>query len=114
MSALPSAFTRVLLDVEDFVMPEGVVMVLDLLIVPALLVVVLDFDMPAGFCIVVDFVVTFVPGWVVLVVVIFVELLLDVAGGAACEGMAVWATAAVPPSKLRETRKPRIRFMLKE
>jgi hypothetical protein len=54
----------VLLDVEvdDLVMPEGVVMVLDLLIVPALLVVVLDFDMPAGFCIVLDLVVTFVPG----------------------------------------------------
>jgi hypothetical protein len=114
MSAVPSAFTRVLLDVDDdLVMPEGVVMVLDLLIEPELLVMVLDFDMPAGFCMVLDFVVTFVPGWVVLVVVIFVELLLDVAAGAVCAGMVDWATAAVLPNKLRETRKLRIRFMVK-
>jgi hypothetical protein len=52
----------VLLDVEDFVMPEGVVIVLDLVIEPGLLVMVLDLDMPAGFSTALDFVVTRVPG----------------------------------------------------
>jgi hypothetical protein len=115
MSGVPSAFMRVLLDADDvLVMPEGVVMVLDLLIEPELLVIVLDLVMPAGFCVVLDFTVVFAPGWVVLMVVIFVELLLDVAGGAACDGTAVWARAAVPPNKLRERRKPRMRFMLRK
>ncbi|GAB3584728.1 hypothetical protein GCM10027345_32130 [Hymenobacter daeguensis] len=106
MSAVPSAFTCVLLEVDDvLVMPEGVVMVLDLLIVPALLVVVDDFDMPAGFCMVLDFVVTFVPGWVVLVVVVFDELLIVAAGA--------WAWETVLPSRLRERRKPKMRFIIR-
>jgi hypothetical protein len=96
-------------EVEDLVMPEGVVMVLDLLIVPVPLVIVDDFDIPAGLVIVLDFVVTFVPGWVVLVV-IFDELLLIVpaAGGVAT---GVWAETTEPPSRLKETRKPRMRFI---
>lgn len=106
MSAVPSAFMCVLLDVDDvLVMPEGVVMVLDLLVVPVLLVAVLDLVMPAGFCIVLDFTVVLVPGWVVLVVMVDELLLVWVEAG-------VWAKAAEPPNRLRDTRKPRIRFML--
>jgi hypothetical protein len=83
-------------------------MVLDLVIVPVPLVMVDDFDMPAGLVIVLDFVVTFVPGWVVLVVMVFDELLIvPVAGGVAA---GVWAETA-EPSRLRETRKPRKRFI---
>ena len=113
MSAVPSAFILVLLDVEevdDLVMPEGVVIVLDLLIVPELLLMVDDFDIPAGLVIVLDFVVTFVPGWVVLVVVVFEALLLivPVAAGVAA---GVWALATEAPSRLRERRKPKMRFI---
>jgi hypothetical protein len=46
-----------------------------------------------------------------LVVVILVELLMvPVAGGVAA---GVWARAAEPTNKLRETRKPRRRFIMK-
>ena len=53
-----------LVDVEelDLVMPEGVVIVLDLLVVAEPLVMVLDLVMPAGLVIVLDFVVTLVAG----------------------------------------------------
>jgi len=57
-------------------MPEGVVIVLDFCIVAPLFVMVDDLVMPAGLFIVLDLVVTFVPGWVVLLVVIFDELVL--------------------------------------
>jgi hypothetical protein len=103
----------VLLDVEevdDFVMPEGVVIVLDLLIVPVPLVMVEDFDMPAGLVIVLDLVVTFVPGWVVLVVIVFDELLLIVPV-AGCVAAGVWAWATEAPSMLRERRKPKMHFI---
>ena len=61
---MPSAFILVLIDVEelDLVMPEGVVIVLDLLVVAEPLVIVLDLVMPAGLVIVLDFVVTLVAG----------------------------------------------------
>ena len=115
MSGVPSAFILVLVEVEvdeaeDFVMPEGVVMVLDLVIVPALFVVLLDLLMPAGLVIVLDLVVVRVAGvWaVVVILVVFDELVLIVP----VAGVAVWAWAAAP-SRLSETRKPRMRFMLK-
>ena len=57
-------------------MPEGVVIVLDFCIVALLFVMVDDLVMPAGLFIVLDLVITFVPGWVVLLVVIFDELVL--------------------------------------
>ena len=99
-------------EVEVLVMPEGVVMVLDLFIVPALLLVVLDLLMPAGLVIVLDLVVVRVAGvWaVVVILVVFDELLLIVP----VAGMGVWAWTAAPPSRLRETRKPIIRFMIKK
>ncbi|GAB2848992.1 hypothetical protein GCM10027044_05140 [Hymenobacter ruber] len=88
-------------------MPEGVVIVLDLLIVPEPLVMVVDLVMPAGLLIVDDFTVVLVAGaCMVLVVVIFDELLIWVVAG-----VAVWAWATEPPSMLRETRNPRMRFM---
>lgn len=112
---MPSAFILVLVAVDEdevLVMPEGVVIVLDLLIVPALLVVVLDLLMPAGFCIVLDLVVVRVAGvWAVVVIwVVFDELLLIVP----VAGMGVWAWVAAPPSRLSETRKPIMRFMVKK
>ena len=116
MSAVASAFMLVLVEVEDedLDMPEGVVMVLDLLITAWFFVEVLDFDIPAGFCMVRDLVVTFVPGWVILLVVVFDELLIVAAG--ACEGTAagVWASATEPPRKLNDTRKLRMRFIKQE
>jgi hypothetical protein len=102
----------VLLDVEevdDLLMPEGVVIVLDLLIVPELLLMVDDFDIPAGLVIVLDFVVTFVPGWVVLVVVVFELLLIVPVAAGVVAGVWAWATEA--PSRLRERRKPKMRFI---
>ena len=74
MSGVPSAFILVL--VEVLVMPEGVVIVLDFCIVAPLFVMVDDLVMPAGLFIVLDLVVTFVPGWVVLLVVIVDERVL--------------------------------------
>lgn len=114
MSAVPSAFILVLVEVEvdDLLALEGAAVVLDLLITAWFLVEVLDLDRPAGFCIVLDLVVTFVPGWVVLVV-IFDELLLIVAAGAGVVVVAagVWAKATELPRKLIETRKPKMRFI---
>ncbi|GAC1379240.1 MAG: hypothetical protein NVS3B25_12930 [Hymenobacter sp.] len=102
--------------VEVLVMPEGVVIVLDLVIEPELLLMVDDLDMPAGLVIVLDLVVVVAGVWDV--VLIFDELVLillvDAAGGVAgVAGVAagVWARAAEPPSKLRETRKLRMRFI---
>jgi hypothetical protein len=91
-------------EVDDLLMPEGVVMVLDLLIVPELLLIVDDFDIPAGLVIVLDFVVTFVPGCIDFVVVVFVLLFM-----VAAAGVCAWATEA--PSMLRERRKPKMRFI---
>jgi len=116
MSGVPSAFIFVLVEVDDeaavLVVPEGMDIVLDLVIVPAPLVVVLDLLMPAGFCIVLDLVVVRVAGvWaVVVILVVFDELLLIVP----VAGMGVWAWAAAPPSRLSETRKPIMRFMMKK
>ncbi len=111
----------VLAEVEDVDIldePEGVVIVLDLAIVPEPLVIVLDFDIPAGLVIVLDLVVTFVAGACeVVIFVVFEELLLIVlmvplpAAGVA--GAVVWAWVA-PPSRLRETRNPRMRFITKK
>ena len=112
---------RVLVEVEDediLVLPEGVVIVLDLVIVPEPLVIVLDFDIPAGLVIVLDLVVIFVAGACeVVIFVVFDELVLIVlmvpvpAGGVA--GAGVWAWAA-PPSRAREMRNPRMRFITKK
>ena len=116
MSGVPSAFILVLVEVDDLVMPEGVAVVLDLLMVAEPFVMVDDLVMPAGLLIVLDFVVTFALGWVVLlVVVIFDELLLigAVAGVAAGAVAGVWARAAVEPSRLSETRNPKMRFIKK-
>ena len=113
MSGVPSAFIFVLVEVEDdiLVFPDGVLMVLDLTVVPALLVIVLDLLMPAGLVIVLDLTVVRVAGiWAVVILVVFDELLLIVP----VAGTGVWAWAAAPPSKLRETRKPIIRFMMKK
>jgi hypothetical protein len=108
----------VLVEVDEaavLVMPEGVVMVPDLLIVPALLVVLLDLLMPAGLVIVLDFVVTRVAGvWAVVVILVVFDELLLIVPVAAGVGVAVWAWAAAPPSRLSETRKPRMRFMIKK
>ena len=117
MSGVPSAFmcVLVLVLVEVLVMPEGVVMVLDLLIVPEPLVMVLDLLMPAGLLIVLDFTVVRVAGVWTWWVVVFDELVLirvvEAAGAGAVAG--VWARAT-PLSKLRETRNPKMRFMIFE
>lgn len=100
MSGVPSAFIFMLVEVDEvevLVMPEGVVIVLDLLI-------------PAGLVIVLDLVVVRVAGAVVVILVVFDELLLIVP----VAGIGVWAWTAAPPSRLRETRKPMIRFMIKK
>lgn len=87
-------------------MPEGVVMVLDLLMVAWLFDMVADLLMPAGLVDVVVRVVV-VGACVVLIVVIFDELLLIVAG-------AVWAWAARPPVTSKAARNPKKRFMVWE
>ena len=102
---MPSAFIFVL--VEVLVMPEGVVMVLVLLMPAADLVEVLDLCMPAGL-VMVDVLVVVVAGVCdVVVVVIFDELLLIVAG-------VVWAWAARPPVTSKAARNPKKRFMVWE
>ena len=109
---MPSAFILVL--VEVLVMPEGVVIVLDFFIVAPPFVMVDDLVIPAGLLIVLDFVVTRAPGWVILLVVIFDELVLIVAAGAGVAGgvvAGVWARATELPRRLKETRKPKIRFI---
>jgi hypothetical protein len=109
MSGVPSAFMGpvVLVLLLILVLPEGVVIVLDLLIEPELLVIVDCLLMPAGLVIVLDFTVVRVAGVCAEVVVVFEELLLVwvVAG--------VWARAAVPPNKLNDTRNAIMRFILK-
>ena len=74
MSGVPSAFILVL--VEVLVMPEGVVMVLDLLMVAPLLVMVDDLVMPAGLRMVLDLVVVRTAGACDVVVDIFDVLVL--------------------------------------
>ncbi|GAA3993393.1 hypothetical protein GCM10022407_42050 [Hymenobacter antarcticus] len=105
-----------LVDVEelDFVMPEGVVIVLDLLVVAEPLVMVLDLVMPAGLVIVLDFVVTLLAGTCAVRVVIFEELVLIVEVLVGGVGAGVWARAAELPSRLSETRKPMMRFINQE
>ena len=105
MSGVPSTFILVLVDV--LVMPEGVVMVLDLLMVAWLFDMVEVLLMPAGLVEVVVRVVVVLGTWVVLVVVIFDELLLIVAG-------VVWAWAAKPPVTNKAARNPKKRFMVWE
>ena len=104
MSGVPSAFILVL--VEVLVMPEGVVMVLDLLTVAWFFDMVEDLLRPAGLVEVVVRVVV-AGACIVLVVVIFDELLLIVAG-------AVWAWAARPPVTSKAARNPKKRFMVWE
>ncbi|GAB3725525.1 hypothetical protein GCM10027594_07020 [Hymenobacter agri] len=83
-----------------------------MVIEPELLVMVLDFDMPAGLVIVDDLVVTFVAGACeVVILVVFDELALIVLVVPVLAGAVVWARAAEPPSRLRETRRPRMRFI---
>ena len=88
-------------------MPEGVVMVLDLLMVAEFFDMVEVLLMPAGLVEVVLRVVVVLGTWVVLVVVIFDELLLIVAG-------VVWAWAARPPVTSKAARNPKKRFMVWE
>jgi hypothetical protein len=88
----------------DLVMPEGVVMVLVLLMPAADLVEVLDLRIPAGLVIVVVLVV--VAGVCEVVVVdIFDELLLMVVPGV------VWAWAERPPATTSRARICERRFM---
>jgi hypothetical protein len=100
----------VLVVVDDLVMPEGVVMVLDLLALAADLVVVADLLMPAGLVMVVDLVVVVAAAGfcTVLVVVIFDELLLVVATGV------VWAWADRPPATTNKARIWEMRFMVRK
>jgi len=103
MSGVPSAFILVLFEV--LVMPEGVVMVLDLLMVAELFDIVVFLLMPAGLVEAVVRVVVVVAGVCdVLIVVIFDELLPMVAG-------VVWAWAARPPVTNRAARNPKKRFI---
>ncbi|GAA4508936.1 hypothetical protein GCM10023172_41860 [Hymenobacter ginsengisoli] len=105
MSGVPSAFMCVL--VEVLVMPEGVVIELDLLMVAPLFDIVEDLLMPAGLVEVEVCVVVVAGTCDILVVVIFDELLLivPVAG-------AVWAWAARPPVTSKAARNPKKRFMV--
>jgi hypothetical protein len=90
---------EVLVVLVDLLMPEGVVMVLDLVVLAADLVVADDLLMPAGLVIVLDLVVVVVAGACeVLVVVIFDELLVVVAAGV------VWAAADRLPATTNRAR----------
>jgi len=91
-------------------MPEGVVMVLDLLMVAWLFDVVAILLTPIGWVEVLVFVVVVVAAGacIVLVVVIFDELLVVPMAGA------VWAWAERPPATSRVARKPKKRFMVKK
>lgn len=105
MSGVPSAFILVL--VEVLVMPEGVVMVLDLVMVAWFFDIVEDLLMPAGLVEAVVRVVVVVAGACdVLVVVIFDELLLIVLAAGV-----VWAWAERPPATNSAVNKPKKRFM---
>ncbi len=105
MSGVPSAFILVL--VEVLVMPEGVVMVLDLLMVAWFFDMVEDLLMPAGLVEVLVRVVVVVAGVCdVLVVVIFDELVLIVL----VVGV-VWAWAERLPATSSAAKKLKRRFM---
>jgi hypothetical protein len=105
LDCMPGA-ALVLVVVADLLMPEGVVIVLDLLMVAWLLVEVVDLLMPAGLVMVVVLVVVLAAGACdVLVVVIFDVLLILVAVGV------VWAWAATVPATKRVAKKPERRFM---
>lgn len=88
-------------------MPDGVVIVLDLLMVAWLFDLAEVLRMPAGLVEVVVRVVVVLGTWVVLVVVIFDELVLivPVAG-------VVWACAARPPVTNKAAKNPKKRFMV--
>ena len=88
---------EVLVVLVDLVMPEGVVMVLDLVVLAADLVVAADLLMPAGLVVVVDLVVV-VAGVCDVLVVIFDELLIVVAAGVA------WAAADRLPATTNRAR----------
>jgi hypothetical protein len=89
---------EVLVVLVDLVMPEGVVMVLDLVVLAAALVVVADLVMPAGLVMVLDLVVVVVAGVCDVLVVIFDELLVVVAAGV------VWAAADRLPATTNRAR----------
>ena len=96
---------EVLVVLVDLVMPEGVVMVLDLVVVAAALVV-LALLMPAGLVMVLDLVVVVVVAGVCdVLVVIFDELLVVVAAGV------VWAAADRLPATTNRARVWEKRFM---
>jgi hypothetical protein len=103
LDCMPGA-ALVLVVVADLLMPEGVVIVLDLLMVAWLLVEVVDLLMPAGLVMVVVLVVVLAAGACdVLVVVIFDVLLIVVAVGV------VWAWAATVPATKRVAKGKRER-----
>ena len=104
MSGVPLAFILVL--VEVFVMPEGVVMVLDLLMVAWFFDMVDVLLRPAGLVEVVVRVVVVAGACITLVVVILLELLLVVLAAGV-----VWAWATRPPVMSRAERRPKKRFM---
>jgi hypothetical protein len=81
-------------------------MVLDLLIVAWLLVAVDDLVMPAGLVVVVDLVVVLAAGAWDVVTFDELVLVLEVA-----VTVGVWAKATEPPNRLKETRKLRMRFI---
>jgi hypothetical protein len=89
----------VLVVVDDLLMPEGVVMVLDLLMLAWLLVVLDDLLMPAGLVMVVVRVVVLAGACVVLVVIVFDVLLMVVAVGV------VWALTAKLPATSRAAKR---------
>jgi hypothetical protein len=104
---LGAVLALVLVVVDDLLMPEGVVMVLDLLMLAWLLVVPDDLLMPAGLVMVVVLVVVRATGACdTLVVVVFEELLLIVVAAGV-----VWALAAKLLATIRAARKPERRFM---
>jgi hypothetical protein len=108
LDCMPGAvLALVLVVVDDLLMPEGVVIVLDLLMLAWLLVVLDDLLMPEGVVMVVVLVVVWAAGACdTLVVVVFDELLLiDVAAGV------VWALATKLLATTRAAKKPERRFM---
>jgi hypothetical protein len=108
LDCMPGAvLALVLVVVDDLLMPEGVVMVLDLLVLAWLLEVLDDLLMPAGLVMVVVLVVVLDTGACdTLVVVIFDELLLIVVAAGV-----VWALAAKLLATTRAAKKPERRFM---
>jgi hypothetical protein len=95
----------VLVVLVDLVMPEGVVMVLVLLMPVADLLMVCDLCIPAGLLMVVVLVVVVAGACDVVVVVIFDELLLIVVPGV------VWAWAEKPPATTSKARVCEMLFM---